>query len=311
MGIFRFTIKASAQIAGIPYDSLACGCMIPDSQEVLGFVNGERGREAQQIILNGFYRYAAIKTSMALAAFGLEEISDIRYMLKGKRTFLWDFPEFLSLSPKKDIIHVGPILWKHWPYDKINIANLNSGKHPLAVVAFGTCAPHIVVIKRITRILLELGFEIILAAGGQKEILNIMPDEPLVTACNFAPFYKIIPLASLIVSHGGQMTVFEALQNKVPVLVMPSQPEQAHSGACLERIGCGRRLVAPQLFQGNPDVFIEALARMSDNEIKSVITGLVNNPQTTKCLAGIKKVIKQYKGVEKLATMLEAGKQCP
>ena len=36
IGVFRFTLKASARIAGISYDSLICGCMTPYSESVLG-----------------------------------------------------------------------------------------------------------------------------------------------------------------------------------------------------------------------------------------------------------------------------------
>jgi len=281
--------------------------MIPDSQEVLGFVDGDRGREAQQIILNGFYRYAAIKTSMALASFGLDAVSDVRYMLKGERTFLWDIPEFFPLPRKPDIIYIGPITWNHWQYDRMDIGAIADGKLPLAIIAFGTCTAHASAAKRIIQILLDLGYQVLVAAGGQKEFLNIMPDEPRVIVHTFAPLHKLTPHASLLICHGGQMTVFEALQNKIPVLVMPFQPEQAHSGVCLERIGCGRRLIPPQLFQGNSGVYVDALNGMTDDELKAVMTGLVNNSQRTKRLAEIKEALGQYKGAEKLAMMLEAG----
>lgn len=306
LGVFRFTLKASAQIAGVPYDSLACGCMIPDSSETLGFFNGEQGIESQRTILEGFYSYAGVKTSAALTGLGLDSINDIRDALKGERTFLWDFPEFLPLPQKNDIVHVGPISWNRWNYDKINVPALSDREYPLAVIAFGTCMTACpAVVKRIARILLDIGYRVLLAAGGQCDLLKIMPQEPRLAVCSFAPLHKIFPYASLLVTHGGQMTVFEALNNEVPVLVMPFQPEQAHNGVCLERIGCGGRLVPPQPFQGNPKAYIDAFGRMNDGEIISIISGLVNNPDTKNRLAEIKEVIGQYRGAEKLATMLE------
>jgi len=134
-----------------------------------------------------------------------------------------------------------------------------------------------------------------------------MPHENRVITHTFVPLHKLFAHTSLLISHGGQMTVFEALHNKIPILVMPFQPEQAHNGVCLERVGCGSRLVPPQIFQGNSSVYIDALNRMTDNQIKSIISGLVNNPQTEKRLAGMEKIIKQYRAVEKLADMLEAA----
>jgi UDP:flavonoid glycosyltransferase YjiC (YdhE family) len=232
-------------------------------------------------------------------------MSDMRYLLKGSRTFLWDFPEFLPLPSDKEIIHVGPIAWGRWPYDKVNIPEVAGSGYPLAVVAFGTCVANIDVMKRIVRLLRELGYEVLIAGGGQKELLNMCDNEKRVSMYEYAPLQMILPHASLVVSHGGQMTVFEALQSSTPVLVMPFQPEQAHSGVCLERMGCGARLIPPQPFQGDPAVYINAFNRMTDNEIKSKILRLTGNPQIKDRLSAVSEIIHQYRGAEQLASMLE------
>jgi UDP:flavonoid glycosyltransferase YjiC (YdhE family) len=307
LGVFRFTIKASAQIADVPYDSLVCGCMLPDSMEVLGFARYDPGIETQKEYLDTFFRYAGGKTSCALKSLGLPEIDDIRHFLKGERTFLWDFPEFMPLPHKKDIIHVGPITMNQWPSYKVDIDTIFGRGLPLAVVSFGTCVTRAAIVERIVQLLLELGYQVLVAAGGQKELLNVMPSEQLVTTCLFAPLNDIFPKASLLVSHGGQMTVFESLYNKVPVVVMPSHPEQAHSGVCLERIGCGKRLIPPQLFISDPGVYINEFNRMGDDELLLSIDDLANNPQTPKQLAEISEVISKFKGAETIASMLEEG----
>ena len=125
----------------------------------------------------------------------------------------------------------------------------------------------------------------------------MMPADPRVVIQTFAPLHEILPHASLLVTHGGQLTVFEALQNHVPVVVMPFQPEQAHNGVCLERLGCGIRLVPPYPFQGNPQVYIEALANMSDADIASRITALVEDPRLADSLARVKTMLARYGGV--------------
>ena len=78
LGVFRFTARASAKLAGIPYDSLICGCMLPESNDALGFVDGEEGSAFQRAILDGFYRYGAAKLNVALKSFGLDRIDDMR-----------------------------------------------------------------------------------------------------------------------------------------------------------------------------------------------------------------------------------------
>jgi|GEM_PF-1484048 len=305
LGVFRFTLKASAQIAGVPYDSLSCGCMIPDSLDVLGYADEEPGREIQQIILDGFYRYAGSKIGAVVSSFGLPKSNgDVRHMLKGERTFLWDFPEFARLPQRADLLHVGPLVWNHWPCDAVDHNALVNGGLPLAVLAFGTCTVCLPAAKRIIGILVDRGYRVLLAAGGQKEFLNMFPDDPRVTAYTFAPLPGILPHTDILVTHGGQMTVFEALQNEVPVVVMPFQPEQAHNGVCLERMGCGTRLVPPQPFQGNPSIFIDALGRMTDEEIGSKVDGLVQNPMTKRRLTEAREIIGRYGGIEKIADVL-------
>jgi len=305
IGVFRFTLKASAGIAGIPYDSVACGCMIPDSDDVLGYDDGEPGREIQQIILDGFYRYAGSRLGTALMAFGLpKSSSDIRHMLKGERTYLWDFPEFARIREERNIIHVGPLSWKHWPSDKVDTSILAADERPLAVVSFGTCTVCVPTAKRIVGLLVSKGYRVVFAAGGQREFLDIFLHDPHVITYMFAPLLTILPHADVLVTHGGQMTVFEALQAEVPVVVMPFQPEQAHNGVCLERLGCGVRLIPPQPFQGNPGIYISALDRMSDDAISAKIDSLVHSTATKTNLARACNLISQYSGAEKIADLL-------
>lgn len=306
LGVFRFTTKASCRLAGIPYDSLICGCMLPGSQAALGYTEDEAGRDLQRQNLAGFYRYAGAKLSRALAAFGLNKIGDIRQMLRGDRTFLWDIPEFFALEEEENIVHVGPVYWDDWPQDDQPEIAACSYENPLAVLTFGTCSMSASAAERIAGLLLDLGYHVLIVAGGQEKLLKIMPQHPAVTSLNFAPLRKILPHSSLVICHGGQMTVFEALSNKIPVAIMPFQPEQAHNGVCLERLGCGCRLVPPQPFRQNPWIFTDALHAMHDEEIKSKISNLVDHPQTAMRLRRIKKVLDSYNGAETLAAKLEA-----
>lgn len=303
LGIFRFTLKASARIAGIPYDSLTCGCMTPDTEEVLGFAGNEPGIKQQRIILEGFYRYAGAKLSDAYGSFGVNGVSHLLSALKGEHTFLWDFFEFMPLPNGNGSIHIGPFSWNRWPYDDIDVDSIAEGKR-LAIVAFGTCISQAGPARRIIPLLLDLGYRVLIAAGGHKDGLSDISASPEVITLKYAPLHRLLPHASLVISHGGQMTVFEALQNKIPVIVMPFQPEQAHNGVCLERIGCGSRLVPSMLFQGNPSVYVDALKCMTDDEVKSKICALVENPQTSKKLEEINVIMEHYEGLQKMATVL-------
>lgn len=305
LGIFRFTLYASSQIVKIPYDSLICGCMIPDSNEVLGFSENEAGRDLQKKYLDNFFRFAGKKLSLALTKFDLDKIDDIRFALKGERTFLWDFPEFMPIQKQSNLTHIGPISFHHWPYDPVNLNNILDSKYPLAVVSFGTCVTDKATVFRIVNLLLDLGYKVIVAAGGQKAMLDFGQLDSRVIVLNFAPLNKIFPYTSLLVTHGGQMTVFEALQNKIPILVMPLQPEQAHNGVCLERIGCGKRLIPSTHFTGIPEDYINAFNQISDDDIKTKINNLTSDSKITENMTKIKEVMDRYQGAKTLVNFLE------
>ena len=304
LGVFRFTLKASARLAGVPYDSLACGCMLPETPEVLGFPEGHPGLALQQESLKRFFGFAAARASRALESAGLKGIGDIREMLKGDRTFLWDFPAFSLLPERPGVTHVGPIPWRGWPHDGLDLDEVLSGPRPLAVLTFGTCVGSSEVALRMVRLLRSQGYRVLLAAGGQEELRAAVAGEPHVIACRFAPLHLILPHAAIVACHGGQLTVFEALAHRVPVLVMPFQAEQAHNGVCLERMGCGRRLGAFRQFMAASRVYVDAFGAMGDVEILGIVRELVESPQTAACLASAQEMLSRYHGLETLTSLL-------
>jgi hypothetical protein len=304
MGTFRFTLRASAAKTGVPYDSLICGCMLPEHDEALGFSNGEPGARDQAIILDSFFRYAGAALSKAYALFGVAGVEDSRQALKGDRTFLWDFPEFMRLHSQSGRDYVGPIFWNRWPYDALDPNLVLHAHRRLAILAFGTCTQNGDVVPRLSRILAGMGFQVVVACGGQA-VDGKNGYDPSSILLRYAPMNLLLPKASLLVTHGGQMTIFEALGFGVPVAVMPFQAEQAHNGVCLERIHCGRRLIPSQVFQGDPATYVSAFDRMSDKDLMERLSALVDDADVHQHLKAIGCTLSKYGGVETLASMWE------
>ncbi len=307
LGVFRLTLRASARLAAIPFDSLACGCMLPETPEVLGFAEGEPGLARQRETLRLFYGFAAARTSRAMESLGLEGITDIRQMLKGERTFLWDFPEFAPLPELPGVLHVGPIPWHGWEHDAVDLDRLLANPRPLAVLTFGTCVGSSDVALRMVRILCAQGYQVLLAAGGQEDLRAAVAGEPDVITCRFAPLHLLLAHAALLVCHGGQLSVFEALSHRVPVLVMPFQAEQAHSGVCLARMGCGRRLTPPCQFLGDSAVYVNAFMAMEDGEIAGILRSLREDPRGPANLGAAQGILARYPGLETLTSQFGKG----
>jgi UDP-N-acetylglucosamine:LPS N-acetylglucosamine transferase len=306
VGTFRFTLRASTALAGVPYDSMICGCMLPEYGGGLGFAAHERGARDQAIILDSFFRYAGGALSKAYAQFNVNGVTDARQALRGERTFLWDFPEFMPLPFQAGCDYVGPISWNHWPHDESESAPLLRDNCRLAVLAFGTGAQYKGVIQRLARILIKLGFRVAVACGGQESVDRNGYD-PAIVLLRYAPMNLLLKRASLLVTHGGQMTVFEALGSGVPVAVMPFQPEQAQNGVCLEQIHCGQRLIPSQVFQGDPMTYVAALDQISDDDLASRFTALVEDAEVRRHLAAMGPTMAKYGGAEALASMLETA----
>jgi UDP-N-acetylglucosamine:LPS N-acetylglucosamine transferase len=304
LGVFRFTSRASAFLSGLPFESLTCGCMLPDIPDALGFGGWSRDLSSQREFINMFFKSAANKMSKAMSNFGMDRVNDIREMLLGDRTYLWDIPEFMSVPERKNILHVGPLFWNEWMQSPADMKINSESTKPLAILAFGTCNGNTSILNRMIDILHGSGYKVIVAAGGQEKLVSLLKDVPGVTAYLYAPVDKILPYASLVVCHGGQMTIFEALAHEVPVLVLPFHPEQAHNGICLEHIGCGRMLVPACHFVGNSSVYTDRLDVIEDEKIKVIIADLVENPDTKKNLRNFKNILTRYNGLEKITGQL-------
>lgn len=306
IGVFRFTLKAATRQAGVPYISLACGCMLPGACDSLGYAPGETGARQQQELMSGFFRYAGLCLSRAAADLALPPVDDAREMLVGERSFLWDFPEFFQAPEFAGCSHAGAIPWERWPVVGEGWERFTTWRNrPLAVLSFGTCVGNPGVARRLAAVLADLGYHVLLAAGGQRGMVPDIAVAPWLTVCHFAPLHLLWPKVSLLVSHGGQMSIFEALSHGVPVAVMPFQPEQAHNGVCLEQLGCGRRLVPGRPFLGNPAVYEEALLERGDAALAEVFSSLLS-ATTAQRIEETRQVMQRCQGLQGLLAELES-----
>ncbi len=311
LGVFNFTFNVSSRLAGIPYDSLICGCMLKESNDILGFHGDEPDLVTQKINVDTFFSFATRKLNRSLKETAESKIDDIRDLLKGDMTFLWDFPEFMPLPPMENMLYVGPISYQRKDSSRSDERISFGSKNPIAVISFGTCSGHPAVLERLTRICLNAGFDVVIAAGGQAKYLSMFQEEPRVRICLFPDLQHLLQGASLLITHGGQITVFEALKLRVPVLVMPFQPEQAHNGICLERMGCGRLLIPPRPFRAGPKVYMDAFENMTDRVVADQIHHLRNSSTIDANLLDAQNSLENYSGAQKLVSMLERPLTCP
>lgn len=307
LGVFRFTGPLSAKLADIPYDALICGSMTPACDEVLGFAPGETGAEGQAAALRFFRRTCALRLRPALDALGLAPLDDVWQLLTGRRTFLWDFPEFQPLPETPSYHHVGPPHWSGWPRPPADIAAFERLEGPIAYVSFGTGGVSTRMLRHFLDALWRLGYAVALALGGQAGALEWRATPAKLAVFEFLPADLMLARADLVVCHGGQLLVFEALRRKIPVFVLPLQPEQAQNGVCVERLGCGRRLLRGEVFDGRADRIEAAFLARSPAILAEEIAATMADPGLPERITRASGQLGRYPGSEALATGLEAA----
>ena len=312
LGVFRFTGRLSATLAEVPYHSLICGSMIPACDEVLGFERDAPQAAHQDAALRFFRRACADRLRPALRALGLADVEDAWQLLLGRSTYLWDFPEFQPLPANRGWRHVGPVRWGGWPLPEADAARLRRLAGPIAYVAFGTGGVSPDLLARLVELLWSMNYAVALALGGQalagaaaRALLPTDATDQRLAVFDSLPAERVMNQVSLLVCHGGQGLVFEALRHRVPVFVLPLQPEQAQNGRCVERLGCGRRLVRDVVFNGRSLASEAAFLARPVAEVAAEMRALLEDPGTARRLVVAADTLSRYRGAEAIAASLE------
>ncbi len=171
----------------------------------------------------------------------------------------FDFPAD-SLPPK--VRYVGPQIgdptWARpwiapWPA---------SDTRPLVAVGFSTTFQnHAGVLRRIIDALEPLPARVLITLGGSIHPGELRPAGNSVIV-ESAPHSQVMPLASLVITHGGHGTVMRALLNRVPLLVIPHGRDQNDNAVRVTERGAGLSL--------GPDASVEA--------IRAACATLLNDP---------------------------------
>ena len=304
LGVFRFTGPLSASLANVPYDALICGSMTPACEEILGFAPDEPGAIEQGAAMRFFREASARRMAPALTALGLAPVADTWQLLEGRRTFLWDFPEFQPLPQRPGYLHVGPLHWAGWPRAQVSADALERLEGPIAFLALGTghSAPR--QIGRILEVLWQLGYSVALALGGQQVTgLPLVPGR--LAVFDFLPVETALACAKLVVCHGGQMLVFETMERRLPVFVLPQQPEQAQNGRCVERMGCGQRMLRGIVFRGQPAAAEASFLALPIARVAADLLEFLARSSLAADLDRSANALARYSGAQALAAAME------
>lgn len=171
-------------------------------------------------------------------------------------TLLADIPEYFPTRDlPADYHYIGPLTWQSplpppawWPPK-------NNGKR-LVYFTMGTTwmgGSFAVLYEQLRR----EGLTAIIATGGQAQGLQTIEGEVYVE--EFVDGDLIMAACDLVVCHGGNGTIYQALQHGKPIVGIPSIPDQQFNMRRVKALGVGETL-DPKEFADHPEKLF-ALAR--------------------------------------------------
>jgi MGT family glycosyltransferase len=125
-----------------------------------------------------------------------------------------------------------------FPWDRLD-------GRPLIYVSMGTVRPRgdIIVLQKIATACADLDAQLVISAGkwaddsSTWDLPSDLPGDPLMM--DFVPQMELLAKARLLITHGGQNTVLEALWQGVPMIALPRAADQPAMAGRIERTGVG------------------------------------------------------------------------
>lgn len=189
--------------------------------------------------------------------FGLRRTVTATNCLAGNDlTLLADIPEYFPTRDlPADYHYIGPLTWQSplpppawWPPKR-------DGKR-LVYFTMGTTwmgGSFSVLYEQLRR----EGLTAIIATGGQAQGLETIEGEVYVE--EFVDGNLVMAACDLVVCHGGNGTIYQALQHGKPIVGIPTIPDQQFNMRRVKALGVGEAL-APKTFADHPEKLF-ALAR--------------------------------------------------
>jgi MGT family glycosyltransferase len=136
----------------------------------------------------------------------------------------------------------------------------------------------------------EFDLQLVISLGGRFDpgMFADLPGNPLVT--KYAPQLDLIQLATLVITHGGPNTVFEALMQGKPMVAIPLAHDQPAVAARLARLGIAEVL---------------PVMRLSAEKIQRAVSNVLNDPAYRRAAVAIQAEMRSLHGLDRAANLIE------
>jgi MGT family glycosyltransferase len=252
VGDMRWSLSTSARARGVPYVAIANACwtsqfahqiQLPEDHFTAKIMGERLARWAFPKLLELTLGYYALGYTKVRKRHGLPQIRSLHEAIEGDVTLLPDLPEFMPVKrgAPASFRYTGPLLWNasialpDW-FDRLDPSR------PTLYFTMGSTGDARFFDEAV-RIFGNTDFQILITTGGLAEIKNPPPN---VFIAKYAPGEALMKVSDVVVSHGGNGTVYQALSCGVPLIGFPAIFDQEVNMQRVTALGAGIQMMGTE-----------------------------------------------------------------
>lgn len=193
------------------------------------------GRVQSAVIRKGNLAHNSVRRDLKL-----KPTDDLFQQWQGDLTLLADLPSYAPTKALPDNVkYVGPLVWEPKGMKLPAWWNKMEGSTgPLVYLTMGSTGDH-KLIEKLVNLLLSYDLTLVVSTGGANLSL---PTHKMLFVANYVPGDEIMKHAQLVICHGGNGTIYQAIRRGVPILGFPMfHDQEIYNMHQVERLGIGMR----------------------------------------------------------------------
>ena len=242
VGDFRLTAAISAKVAGIPYISVVNAYMTDyfDPVDVmmskdknpwqyrLASVTGKAIQSTQKKQLATPFREVAQK-------YHLKKLVSLYDFLTGDSTLIADSPEFCPLENlPQNFRYIGPLIWEGFNQTVPEYINQINPNKTIIYATTGNTGKKKLIQLVIDGFKNDLNYEVILTTGAFIHP-DTVPKSGNIHVARFLPGSQVMKHCQAAIHCGGNGTVYQALSQGIPAVVIPFNNDQMINGWLIKK----------------------------------------------------------------------------
>jgi MGT family glycosyltransferase len=285
----------------VPYISITNACWTNyDASPIYAFDDhfstrllGRRlATRAMPTLKEGLASYWALAYRQLRKKYGLDpkKAHNIFRVIEGDLTLLADIPEYAPTRELPDRMHyVGPILWNsawaNWQAPSW-FTELDPSR-PTVYFTLGSSG-EVDYFRQVRDVFAGTRYQVIMTTGGLVGGVDNLPEN--IHVLDFAPGLEIMKRSDVVLNHGGNGTIYQAIAAGIPIIGIPAHVDQERNLQRVEDLGFGLKLRE---------------RTCNGQKILDAVNEVVRNPTYRRAARELQGAVQKYDGPVAAADLIE------